>query len=182
MAQALGTVIPRHAHLLDIGGGDGEPLNHLLAVRADIRVVTLDPGPVVGQWIEPRFAARVERLPGTTLEAYLAQQRPSPDAVLLADVMHHIPAAARPAFLRQLRVLLDRAPALRLIVKDVEPGHWRASLGYCSDRYVTGDRGVSLVSRQHLVGLLAETLGPLRREETDLFRLDPPNYAIAFYR
>jgi hypothetical protein len=42
-AAALAAVIPLDARLLDIGGGDGEHLNHLLALRPDLRVTTLDP-------------------------------------------------------------------------------------------------------------------------------------------
>src|SRR4029077_20835885 len=99
-AAALATVIPRDAHLLDIGGGDGEPLNHLLAARGDLRVTTLDPGPVVGQWIERCFEERVTRLPRTSLADYVVAGRPDPDAILIADVLHHIPASARPALLQ----------------------------------------------------------------------------------
>jgi len=181
-AAALATVIPRDAHLLDIGGGDGEPLNHLLALRPDLRVTTLDPGPIVGQWIDERFNGRVTRLARTGLEEYLARGRPDPDAVLIADVLHHIPEAERAGFLSTLRVLLERVPRIRIIVKDVEPGFWRARLGYWSDRYITRDLGVSPISREHLTRLLEEAFGPLRRESTNLFDADRPNYAIAFFR
>jgi hypothetical protein len=181
-AAALASVIPPGAHLLDVGGGDGEPLNRLLALRSDIRITTIDPGPAVGLWIETRFHARVTRLPCTTLADYLAASRPDPDAVLIADVMHHIPEAARAGFLGSVRVLLERVPRLRIIVKDVEPGSWRALLGYWSDRYLSGDARVSPISRQRLVALLEELLGPLRHEETGLFEADRPNYAIAFFR
>ncbi len=181
-AAALAAVIPSGAHVLDVGGGDGEPLNHLLAVRGDLRVTTLDPGEVVGQWIEPRYASRVTRLPGTSLAGYLVSGRSDPDAILIADVLHHIPESERAAFLHTVRVLLDRAPGLRVIVKDVEPGSWRALLGYWSDVYVTGDKRVSPISRERLVRLLRETLGPVCHEHTKLFETDRPNYAIVFFR
>jgi hypothetical protein len=182
VAAAIAGVIPRSAHLLDIGGGDGQPLNHLLALRPDLRVTTLDPGPLVGQWIETRFDAQVTRLPGTGIAEYLAAGRADPDAILIADVLHHIPETARANFLGSIRVLLERVPRLRIIVKDVEPGAWRALLGFWADRYITGDRNVSLISRDRLERLFDEALGPLRREDTDLFETDRPNYAIAFYR
>jgi hypothetical protein len=181
-AAALAAVIPRNAHLLDVGGGDGEPLNHLLDLRPDLQVTTLDPGPIVGQWIDERFEGRVTRLARTSLEEYLAGDRPNPDAVLIADVLHHIPKAARAGFLSTLRVLLERVPQMRIIVKDVEPGFWRARLGFWSDRYITRDLGVSPVSREHVTRLFEEVLGPLRRESTNLFEADKPNYAIAFFR
>jgi hypothetical protein len=182
VAAAIAGVIPRGAHLLDIGGGDGQPLNHLLALRPDLRVTTLDPDPLAGQWIEARFDAQVTRLPGTEIAEYLAAGRADPDAILIADVMHHIPETARASFLRSIRVLLERVPQLRIIVKDVEPGSWRALLGFCADRYITGDRNISLISRDRLARLFIEALGPLRREETQLFETDRPNYAIVFFR
>lgn len=182
VAAAIADVTPHGAHLLDIGGGDGQPLNHLLALRPDLRVTTLDPGPLVGQWIEARFAAQVTRLPGTGIDEYLAAGRADPDAILIADVIHHIPETARASFLRSIRMLLERVPQLRIIVKDVEPGSWRALLGIWADRYITGDRNVSLISRDRLQRLFSEALGPLRREDTDLFTTDKPNYAIAFFR
>jgi hypothetical protein len=181
-AAGLAAAIPHDAHLLDIGGGDGEHLNHLLALRPDLRITTLDPKPVVGEWIEARFEHRVTRFPATSLTEYLALGRADPDAILIADVMHHIPKGSRGAFVDSLRVFLERVPLLRIIVKDVEPGSWRARLGLWSDRYITGDLDVSLISRENLVRLFDERLGPLRREDTNLFETDRPNYAIAFQR
>ena len=64
----------------------------------------------------------------------------------------------------------------------MEPGSWLALLGYWSDRYVTGDAAVSPISRERVVRLLQEALGPLRHEHTSLFEADKPNYAIAFFR
>ncbi len=155
---------------------------NLLAQRPDLRITTLDPKPKVGEWIETRFAPRVTRLAGTSLADYLAAGRPDPDVLLIADVLHHIPVAERTGFLGPVRALLERVPHLRIIVKDVEPGSWRAILGSLSDRYITGDLDVSLVARENLARLLEEQLGPLHREDTGLFEADPPNYAIAFFR
>lgn len=182
VAAALAAVLPLDAHLLDVGGGDGQPLNYLLALRTDLMITTLDPAPVVGEWIDRRFDARVKRLPCTSLAEYVSRSFADPDVMLIADVMHHISPKARQGFLGSVRALLDRIPELRIIVKDVEPGYWRASLGYWSDRYITGDRDVSPISMENVTRLFEEALGPLRREETSLFKADCPNYAIVFYR
>jgi hypothetical protein len=182
VAAALAAAIPKDVHLLDIGGGDGEPLNYLLALRPDLRVTTIDPRPVVGQWIDARFDGQVTRLASTGLAEYLASGRADPDAILISDVLHHVPEAARAGFLDSVRTLLERVPRLRIIVKDVEPGSWRALLGFWSDRYITGDKDVSLISRENLARLFDEALGPLHREETNLFEIDKPNYGIAFFR
>ena len=182
VALALSGFIQRDAHLLDIGGGDGQPLNHLLALRPDLTITTFDPAPSVGQWIDPRYSRQVIRLPGTNLADYLASERASPDAILIADVMHHIPEATREGFLNSVKVLLDRAPRLQIIVKDVEPGSWRASLGFWSDRYITGDRNVSPISSEQVAKLFERILGPLQRDDTNLLRMDRPNYAMVFHR
>lgn len=182
VAGVLAAVIPRDARVLDVGGGDGQPINHLLTLRPDLTITTLDPAPVVGQWIHPRFESQVKRLARTSLAEFVAYPQADPDVILIADVMHHVPKAARLKFLDSVAVLLGRLPHLRIIVKDVEPGHWRALLGAWSDRYITGDRHVSLISRDEVTHLFEELLGPLHREDTDLFKLDRPNYAIVFRR
>jgi hypothetical protein len=182
VAAAMAAVIPHDAHLLDVGGGDGQALNHLLAIRPDLTITTLDPAPMVGQWIDPRYQAQVKRLPRTSIAEFVACPHAHLDVILIADVMHHIPVSARRKFLDSISVLLERTPDLRIIVKDVEPGHWRALLGSWSDRYITGDRNVSLISRDSVTSLFEEALGPLHREDTNLFKKDGPNYAIVFHR
>jgi hypothetical protein len=182
VAAALALVIPRDAHVLDVGGGDGQPINHLLSVRPDLTITTLDPAPAVGQWIDARYNDRVKRFARTSLAEFVADPHAYADVILIADVMHHIPKYARHEFLDSVRVLLDRVPSLHIIVKDVEPGNWRALLGLWSDRYVTGDRNVSLISRDSLTRLIEEELGSLHCKETDLFKMDGPNYAIVFHR
>ena len=185
MDQVVATIsrqIPTGAHVLDVGGGDGAVVNGLLVHRPDIRVTTIDVAPVVGQWIDVAHAARVVRLPRTTLAAYLASGRALPQVLLMTDVMHHVPVAEREAFLASVATLMRDAPTLRIIVKDVEPGYFRARLGYLSDRYITGDRAVSLVSRGELVATMQRIEQGIRWSETDLFAKDKPNYALVFWR
>jgi hypothetical protein len=182
VAVALAPAIPRDAHVLDVGGGDGQPINHLLSLRPDLTITTLDPAPAVGQWIDARYEDQVKRLPRTSLAEFVADPHAFADVILIADVMHHIPKYARHKFLDSVRVLLDRVPSLLIIVKDVEPGYWRALLGFWSDRYVTGDRNVNPISRDNVTRLFEEELGPLDCKETDLFKMDGPNYAMVFRR
>lgn len=182
LADTLAIMVPKDAHLLDVGGGDGEPLNHLLARRPDIRVTTIDTAPVVGQWIDDQFEPRVTRLPGTSIIDYVARGAVAPQAVLLADVMHHVPPGSRPALVHCLGNLLERTPGLKIIVKDIEPGTWRAWLACWTDHHITGDKGVIPISQQELHGLFTAELGPLRCEHSDLIAEDSPNYVVAFSR
>jgi len=182
LANAIAPWIPSNAHLLDVGGGDGDALNYLLAQRPDLTVTTLDTAPVVGQYIATHFEAQVIRLPKTTLADYLRRDLPDPNVVLLSDVMHHVRPAERPSLIHCLATLLDRAPNLKIIIKDIEPGTWRASLARWTDYYITGDKNVSPIARNELVALISGQLGPIRCEESDLYRIDSPNYAIAFHR
>lgn len=181
-AALIASLVPAGSHILDVGGGDGEPLNYLLALRPDLRITTLDPAPVVGQWIESRFSQQVRRLPETKLATYVESHEPDPDIVLLSDVMHHVPIVARFSFLEALRSLVERSPRTQILVKDVEPGHWRAKLGYWSDRFITGDKHVSPISRDRLIELFEERLRPIQCRITGLYELDKPNYAVMFSR
>ncbi len=174
--------LPPNAHVLDVGGGDGEHLNGLLALRADIRVSTIDVAPTVGQWIESRHRERVTCLPSTSLHDYAGSGRACPDVLLVSDVMHHIPVQDRESFLATAVGLFLRAPKMRIIVKDVEPAHWRATLGYLSDRYVTGDRTVRPISRSELIAAVRRACSEIRWTETELFATDPPNYSLVFWR
>ncbi len=181
-ARAVAAAIPPGARVLDVGGGDGEPLNHLLALRPDIRVATIDVADDVGQWIAPEYIARVLRCPRTSVKDYRAAGHPAPDVVLTSDVLHHVPPPARPRFLADLLAAFDPAAAATLIVKDVEPGHWRATLGRWSDLYVTGDRNVALVSRAEVIRLMRNADADFIGAETWLHEVDPPNYALVFTR
>lgn len=182
VARALASAIPPGARVLDVGGGDGVPLNHLLRIRDDIRVTTIDPAPEVGQWIETEFGGRVVRRARTTLAEFTAGADEPPDVLLMVDVVHHIPPSERVIVFDGIAGLLRRAPGMRVIIKDVEPGSLRARLGYWSDRFVTGDARVSPVSRDEIRALVRATLGPMRIEETGLFDADRPNYALVFHR
>jgi 2-polyprenyl-3-methyl-5-hydroxy-6-metoxy-1,4-benzoquinol methylase len=181
-ADAIAAEIPPRAHVLDVGGGDGEPLNALLDRRDDIRVTTIDVAPAVGQWIEARHAHRVRRLPATRLQDFPGPGDQLPDVLLIADVAHHIPVAERDAFFAAVAGLLRQSPDLRIVFKDVEPGHARATLGYLSDRFVSGDRSVRLIGRDELVAAMRRAADGVRWKETSLFAQDRPNYALVFWR
>ena len=64
-------------------------------------------------------------------------------------------------------------------MKDIEPGHFVASLSLFCDRHISGDHGVSLVSIAELYEL-GNHLPTRSREEIGLLAKDRPNYMVRF--
>ena len=182
LLDTLSDATPTRAAVLDVGGGDGAPVNGLVARRRDVTVTMIDPGPSVGGWIDHEFRGRVTCSPHTSLDAYLASGVPLPDVVFILDVIHHIPPQQRPSFFSSLGRLLECAPDIRILIKEVEPGHLRSTLGVWSDRYITADRTVSLIGKASLIATLERQLGSISCRESSLFLLDPPNYLIEIRR
>jgi cyclopropane fatty-acyl-phospholipid synthase-like methyltransferase len=180
VADAVSEHVPPGAHVLDIGGGDGAPLNYLLALRPDIRVTMIDLAATIGGAIEPVHASRVEIFPQTSIRDYLATGGVPPQAVLISDVLHHVPEAQRASFFADLHDVATYAGGVCLIVKDVEPKGFRAWLSYVADRYISGDRTVSLISQAELCALVEREFGPTAPTKTTLYQRDAPNYALVF--
>lgn len=175
VAARLAEALPTGASTLDIGGGDGELLNRLFALREDVRVTMVDVASSVGRFVEPQFRDRTRFIPSTTIESHLASLPEKYDAAIVVDVMHHVPPGEREEFLRAVGGALK--PGSPLLVKDVEPGHFRAALGLFCDRYISGDRGVALVSSAEMIALAERLLGS-KASEAGLLAVDRPNYLI----
>jgi len=193
--------IPQQATLVDIGGGDGDIHNRLLDRHKTARSVLLDPGPQVGGFIEQRFASRVVKLPGTSLEELTAHhliraqaEAPAHDTVaanrgridwlLVFDVFHHVPRPQRPDFANRLRKLVEDlgTPHTVVIVKDVQPGSARAALAWLLDRFVSGDRWVHFLRQDELRALVAEAFPEFACEDTPLLAKDGFNYCHIWRR
>jgi Methyltransferase domain len=172
--------LPAKARVLEVGGGDGQMLNALLARFPDARATMIDLSTQLGDALEPTLRERVEVLPGTSVRQYAALGRPAPDLISVCDVVHHVPPALREVFFTDLATLMDRHTTL--VIKDIRPGSPRALLSYLADRYVSGDAGVSLIGEDLLEAQVARALPDLRPERTNLFAHDAPNYAISWAR
>jgi hypothetical protein len=172
-------VLAPGAELLDVGGGDGALLERILRCQPHLRATIIDRSAEVGLSLTAASRARVRLLPSTSLRDCAGLGVPAPDLVVIADVLHHVPSAARTGLLREIRDFAA-GRALRLVVKDVAPEGWRARLGLLSDRYVTGDRGVELLTPEEARRLVAEVFPELIARDTPLFERDHPNYCIVF--
>jgi hypothetical protein len=178
VAQFMCNVIPKDSHILDIGGGDGEPLNYLMAMRYDIRVTLIDLKVGIGNSISKEFRDRVTLLPGTSMRQFIEKNLRQPTCIIINDVIHHIPGADRTGFFKDICDLMTQSKAI-LLIKDVEPGYFISRLGYLSDRYISGDRNVSLISKSELCLMLKNVFGKVMITETGLFSVDKPNYLLS---
>ena len=178
VAQFMSNVIPEDSHILDIGGGDGEPLNYLMARRYDIRVTLIDLKVDIGNSISKEFKDRVTLLPGTSMRQFIENNLRQPDCIMISDVIHHIPLADRTGFFKDICDLMTQSKAM-LLIKDVEPGYFISRLGYLSDRYISGDKNVDLMSKSELCLMLKNVLGNVTITETGLFSVNKPNYLLS---
>lgn len=178
VAETMVHHLPDAAHVLDVGGGDGAPLNPLLERRPDVSVTMIDLAADIGSAVDARHASRVHRRPTTSIRDYMSGEHRRPDAILVSDVVHHVPITERAKFLDDLRDLARADGTKVIVLKDIEPGGFRARLSLWADRYISGDPGVSLVSRETLHALLFASFGPVPIVETTLFQRDRPNYSL----
>ena len=141
----------------------------------------IDPNHSIGRFIKKEYISKVDLYPETSLKEFSLKVKCKPDVILIIDVIHHIPIKSRNDFLSQLRSIVDKAKEVKIIIKDVEPGYLRSSLGLIADRYISGDKQVSFICRTDLRNLMFTTFGEsLICEEINLFKLDKPNYALIF--
>jgi hypothetical protein len=178
VAAAFPTLRPGST-VLDVGGGDGAVIDRVLARQPSLYVVMFDIAPRIGFMIHPSRRDRVRCFPSTPVSAFSAIQDIPIDIAIVSDVLHHVPAHKRLALLQDVMSAFGVRPRC-LVVKDVEPTGWLATLGLFSDRYISGDRGTSLLRQDEVVRLVHEIDPALTVHHTDLFSRDAPNYAIVF--
>lgn len=169
------------ACLLDVGGGDGAILNHLLDRQPTLRVVAVDLAEGIGSMIRPDLVGRVELHPGTPV-ALVAQATPGRfDAAFMSDVLHHVPPPERESLLADVVAAFGDLPVV-LVVKEIIPQGFRSRLAFWADRNISGDRGVRAIGPVELVDLVRSVLPDARVEQTGLADVDYPNYCLVFRR
>lgn len=177
VAQCLAAHLPGGSKLLDIGGGDGELINRLLDLRPDMTVTMVDIAKSVGKFVDARHGERVTRIPAIRIEEHIAELLHPYDAALVSDVMHHLPASYRGDFLFSVKAALGQGGSI--FVKDIEPGHFISGLSLACDKYISGDRGVALISQRELRELANAQLPKHDAREIGLYAIDRPNYILS---
>lgn len=165
--------------LLDIGGGDGEPINYILEKYPDTNVIMIDIAEKIGSFILDKYKDKVGIFGKTPVEEYHKLNKPVPDIILIMDVLHHIKNIERKKFFEDIRNVIG-SKKCRIVIKDVEPGYLKSKLGYWSDVYISGDKNTNLICKEELINLMKSVFGEIKFYETDLFKLNKPNYAFTF--
>ena len=141
--------------VLEVGTGGGTVAAQIVARRPDVHLLGIDLIDDPGQHFDGD-RSRVE-FRTQTIGAPLAEDPEPFDAVVIADVLHHVPPAERAELLSAVDDLLS--PHGVLLIKEsvvvASPGYW---LGHFSDRWITGDRNVSFLTESAIEELVAASV------------------------
>lgn len=147
---------PRARRILEIGCGEGAMTEKLALAYPAAEILAVDPSPRLGRLYRGDRAMVAFRQGG--VEGVAAGAAGGFDLVLLCDVLHHVPAAARPGLLRTAASLL--APGGTFVFKDWAPSR---TVMHClcegGDRLLTGDR-VSYLSEAAARALVEDAFRP----------------------
>jgi 2-polyprenyl-3-methyl-5-hydroxy-6-metoxy-1,4-benzoquinol methylase len=153
LARALRTLAPAQ-DVLEVGAGDGSLASALLAANPGMNYTGIDIATTTGRMFSGNHdAAAFHTMPLSALDAGRTF-----DLVLLADVIHHVPAAER-------RELIASAwthvrPNGALAVKEWERlPNLAHAMAFASDRYISGDRQVAFLKREELLALVTGSVG-----------------------
>ncbi|MGH7017738.1 MAG: methyltransferase domain-containing protein, partial [Caulobacteraceae bacterium] len=118
VAEFIAARLPKTARVLDVGGGDGLLADLLLDAREDITVAILDLAAEVGGFVRQRHLPRTQFLPRTAIDEVQGRF----DAMIMADVLHHVELIQRAGFLTDAATAAARTGCGTIFVKDIQPG------------------------------------------------------------
>jgi 2-polyprenyl-3-methyl-5-hydroxy-6-metoxy-1,4-benzoquinol methylase len=165
-AQLVRAWVPQARRVLEVGCGEGAMTERITRTYPTAAVTAIDITPKVGRLFRgdpSKVTFRQE-----FVEALASREPASFDLVILADVIHHVPADAR----RSLIAAIDQAmtPNGNFVFKDwlvsKTPIHWLCDM---SDRYLTGD-DVAYCTMAGIDALVADTFGPGTIRQTGTVR------------
>lgn len=173
-ARLVRAWVPQARRILEVGCGEGAMTERIIRSYPTAAVTAIDIMPKVGRLFrgDPSNVTFRQEF----VEAVAAREPASFDLVILADVIHHVPAGAR----RSLISAIDQAMAGdgSFIFKDWvvsrTPIHWLCEI---SDRYLTGD-DVAYCNMASIDALVLETFGPGTVRKIDTVRPWRNNVAV----
>ncbi len=173
-AQLVRAWVPQARRILEVGCGEGAMTERIIRSYPTATVTAIDIMPKIGRLFrgDPSNVTFRQEF----VEAVAAREPASFDLVILADVIHHVPAGAR----RSLITAIDQAMTAdgSFIFKDWvvsrTPIHWLCEI---SDRYLTGD-DVAYCNLAGIDALVLETFGPGTVRKIDTVRPWRNNVAV----
>ena len=147
--------VPFGSRVLEVGVGDGMIASQIIDRRPDASVLGIDLAENPGSLFEgDRTRAEFRTISTSDL---LAEQPTPFDAIVIADVLHHVPPSLRTGLLDDVATLLsdDGVLLVKETVVSRSPGYW---MGRFSDRWITGDRNVSFLREADLKQLVTDNV------------------------
>lgn len=127
---------PAPARVLELGCGEGYSTELLVAAFPAARIEAIDIADNIGRlYAGPADRVRFRKVFAEELAAEVPGRF---DLIVLSDVLHHVPDAARASLLQAMRTLLTPGGVLAFKDwhRDNRPVYWAA---WAADRYLTGD-------------------------------------------
>ena len=165
---------PDARRILEIGCGEGYSTERLVAQWPDARIDAIDIADSIGRlYAGPPNPVRFRKV---YAEELAAESPGAYDLIVLADVLHHVPAPAREVLLRSAGTLLARGGTLAFKAweRNRTPVYYAA---WAADRWLTGDR-VAYLTRKEASALLANVFGAEAIIEQTWVRPWRNNYAL----
>lgn len=177
-ARLIHKWVPQAHRILEVGCGEGAMTERIARTYPTAAVTAIDITPKVGRLFRGNRAHVT--FCQEFVEAIASRQPASFDLVILADVIHHVPADARQSLL--LAINQAMTPDGSFIFKDwliaKTPIHWLCGM---SDRYLTGDE-VSYCTMPGIEGLLIGPFGHGAMRQTGRVRPWDNNVAVLVQR
>jgi 2-polyprenyl-3-methyl-5-hydroxy-6-metoxy-1,4-benzoquinol methylase len=161
---------------LNIGTGDGELVNVLVARHPHLRVTTTDISDQQGWLLKPEVRQVVSVETRTPEDIAVEGFGGTFDIVFMSDVMHHVPVEDRETVMQAAWQAVG--PGGKLVIKDIEDRGVKAVLSLWSDKYLTGDRHTVLINEATLTNLIHNVRPSASVETTDLIHRNFPNYLV----
>lgn len=149
------TAVPFGSRVLEVGVGDGMIASQIIGRRPDATVLGIDlagnPGSLfAGDHLRVEFRS-------ISTSELRSEKTGTFDAIIIADVLHHVPPAIRPALLADVSALLGDDGVLMMkepvVVRSPGP-----RMGSPFDTHITGDRNVRYLREAELHQLIIDNV------------------------